>query len=263
MTITLYHNAMSSCAAKVRMVLSEKELEWEGIHLDLRAGDQQKPEYVKLNPKKVVPTLVHDGAVIIESNVVCEYLDDAFEARPVRPSSPAKLAQMRLWTKQIDEGVHAATGIISNCIAFRHQHLQKTPEQIETWLNNIPDPVKRERQRNGVELGMDSPDFKDGVMRYEKLLDDMEVALKNGPWLLGDEYSLADISYASYMARLMHLGFEGRIAARPHTAAWAERLMAKPSYKEGIEDWFEPKYLELFASQRESARAKISSIINN
>ncbi|MEM7130586.1 MAG: glutathione S-transferase family protein [Chloroflexota bacterium] len=262
MTLTLYHNAMSSCAAKVRMVLSEKELKWEGVHLDLRAGDQQQPEYAKLNPNKVVPTLVHDEAVIIESSVICEYLDDAFDERPVRPSSPAKLAQMRLWTKQIDEGVHAATGIISNCIAFRHQHLQKTPEAIETWLNNIPNPVKRERQRRGVEMGMDSPDFVDGVMRYEKLLDDMEAALENGPWLLGDAFSLADISYASYMARLQHLGFEDRIAARPRTAEWTGRLMARPSYNEGIEGWFDPKYLTLFESQREAAKTKISSIVS-
>lgn len=244
------------------MVMSEKELKWDGVHLDLRAGDQQKPDYVKLNPKKVVPTLMHEGTVVIESNVICEYLDDAFEARPVRPSSPAKLAQMRLWTKQIDEGVHASTGVISNCIAFRHQHLQKTPEQIETWLNNIPDPVKRQRMRNGVELGMDSPDFKGAVMRYEKLLDDMEAALKNGPWLLGDEYSLADISYAAYMARLKHLGLGERIEARPHVAAWAERLLAKPSFKEGIEDWFDPKYLALFESQRGEAKAKIRDLFS-
>ena len=65
MTLTLYHNAMSSCAAKVRMALSEKNLEWDGIHLDLRAGDTHKPDYVKLNPNKVVPTLDHDGAIII------------------------------------------------------------------------------------------------------------------------------------------------------------------------------------------------------
>ena len=82
---------------------------------------------------------------VIESNAICEYLDDAFEARPVRATDPAKLAQMRLWTKQIDEGVHAATAIISNCIAFRYQHLQKAPEAIERWLNNIPNPVRRER----------------------------------------------------------------------------------------------------------------------
>ena len=262
MTLTLYHNAMSSCAAKVRMVLSEKELAWEGIHLDLRAGDQQQPDYVKLNPNKVVPTLVHGETVIIESNVICEYLDDAFEERRVRPADPVKLAQMRLWTKQIDEGVHAATASISNCIAFRHQHLQKTPEAIETWLNNIPNPVKRERQRRAIELGMESPDFVDGVMRYEKLLDDMEAALEHGPWLLGDEFSLADISYASYMARLLHLGFEERIDARPRTAQWADRLMVQPSYKEGIEGWFDLNYLALFERQQEAAKSKIRSIVS-
>ena len=261
MTLTLYHNAMSSCAAKVRMVLSEKDLEWEGIHLDLRAGDQQTPEYTKLNPKRVVPTLVHDDTVVIESNVICEYLDDAFEARPVRPSSPAKLAQMRLWTKQIDEGVHSATGIISNCIAFRHQHLAKPPEEVEERLSKMVNVLKRERVRRGIELGMESPDFVDGVMRYEKLLDDMEAALENGPWLVGDEYSLADISYASYMARLMHLGFEERIAARPRTAEWAERLMAKPSYKVGIDDWFDQKYLTIFDQHREEAKAKLRAIL--
>ena len=67
--IELYHNDMSVCAAKVRSVLAEKRLEWKGIHMDLRAGDTQKAEYLKLNPNAGVPTLVHDGRVIIESTV--------------------------------------------------------------------------------------------------------------------------------------------------------------------------------------------------
>ena len=261
MALTLYHNAMSSCAAKVRMVLSEKGLAWAGVHLDLRAGDQHRPAYVKLNPKKVVPTLVHGEDVITESNVICEYLDDAFAERPVRPTHPAKLAQMRLWTKQIDEGVHAATAIISNCIAFRHQHLEKTPEAIQTTLSNVVPLARRERLRRAIELGMDSPDFVDGVMRYEKLLDDIETVLEKGDWLLGDAFSLADISYASYMARLQHLGFGERIEARPRTAEWVGRLMAQSSYKEGIEAWFDPNYLTLFASQRDMAQSKISAIV--
>ncbi|MEM7118897.1 MAG: glutathione S-transferase family protein [Chloroflexota bacterium] len=262
MTLTLYHNAMSTCSAKVRMVLSAKGLKWEGVHLDLRSGDQQKPDYVKLNPNRVVPTLVHDEAVIIESIVICEYLDDAFSEQPVRPNDLVERAKMRLWTKQLDEGVHGATSIISNCIAFRYQHLQKTPEAIETYLNNVVDPIRRERLRRMIELGMDAPDFEDGVRRFEKLLDDMEAALEHGPWLSGNEFSLADISYASYMARLQHLGFEERIAARPRTAEWAARLMERPSYKQGIEAWFDPKYLSLFESQREAAKSKISSMVS-
>ena len=64
--IKLYHRGSSVCAAKVRIVLAEKSLPWEGIYVDILRGDQFDPAYMKLNPKAVVPTLVHDGKVIIE-----------------------------------------------------------------------------------------------------------------------------------------------------------------------------------------------------
>jgi glutathione S-transferase len=82
MALVLYHNDMSVCAAKVRMALAEKDIAWEGVHLNLRAGDAQTPEYIELNPGKVVPTLVHDGIPIIESNVICEYIEDVWRERP-------------------------------------------------------------------------------------------------------------------------------------------------------------------------------------
>ena len=107
--IELYHNDMSVCAQKVRFALGEKTLQWKNRHLNLRAGDQQKPEYVKLNPNAVVPTLVDDGNVIIESTVICEYLDDAYPEPSLSPRNPVERARMRLWTKQLDESVHAAT----------------------------------------------------------------------------------------------------------------------------------------------------------
>ena len=75
--LELYHNTMSSCAQKVRVGLAEKGLAWKSHHLDLRVGDQQQPDYLKLNPKGVVPTLIDGDLVIPESNVILEYLDDA------------------------------------------------------------------------------------------------------------------------------------------------------------------------------------------
>src|ERR1039458_399400 len=109
--LELYHNDMSTCAQKVRFALAAKEAVWPGPHLDLRAGDQQTPEYLKLNPNGVVPTLVHDGEVIIESTVINEYIDDALSGRALRPADAQSKARMRLWTKQLDEGLHADTGI--------------------------------------------------------------------------------------------------------------------------------------------------------
>ena len=106
--ITLYHHGSSVCAAKVRLVLAEKSLPWNGIYVDILRGDQFDPAYMKLNPKAVVPTLVHDQKVIIESTVIAEYLDEAFPDLPLKPSSPEHRAAMRVWTKAVDEQLHPA-----------------------------------------------------------------------------------------------------------------------------------------------------------
>ena len=64
--LELYHHGSSACAAKVRFALGEKQLGWESHYLDLLKGEQFNPDYLKINPKAVVPTLVHDSMVIPE-----------------------------------------------------------------------------------------------------------------------------------------------------------------------------------------------------
>ncbi len=256
----LYHSDMSVCSAKVRIALAHKGVAHDDVLLNLRGGDSQKPEYTRLNPAQVVPTLVHEGAAIVESNVILEYIDDTWPQAPLRPPSPLARARMRLWLKQLDDGVHAATGTISTCIAFRHQHLQRDPAQYRAWLDNMVDPARRERSRQAVELGMDAPIFGAAVARFERLLTDMEAALTTGPWLAGDGYSLADIGYSPYMIRLEHLGLGERIAARPLVAAWTHRLYATAAYKAGVQDWLNPAYLEIFARERDAAQARVRQL---
>ena len=86
--LTLYHHDMSLCAQKVRVCLAEKGLPWEDKHLVLRAAEHQQPWYLKLNRRAVVPTLLHDGHVVTESNVILEYLEDAFPQPRLRPNDP-------------------------------------------------------------------------------------------------------------------------------------------------------------------------------
>ena len=259
--LELYHNDMSVCAAKVRMVLAEKGLDWKGHALNLRAGDTLKPEYLRLNPNGVVPTLVHDGRVVIESTVICEYLEDAFPELSLRPRDALARARMRLWTKQIDEGVHAATGTLSTCIAFRHQHLTKTPEELKKYFDAVPLAERRERIQKAVELGMDAPTFAPALRRFDKLLADLDAALSNCEWLAGDGFSLADISYAPYMARLEHLGLDDLITSRPRVGAWKDRLFQRPSYQSAVAAWFNPGYLKIFEEQRDGAREKARRIL--
>jgi glutathione S-transferase len=260
--LELYHNAMSTCSQKVRIALAEKGQAWEGHHLNLRARDQHRPEYLKLNPNGVVPTLVHDGRVIIESAVINEYIDQVFGGTPLRPADPYDRARMRLWTKQLDEGLHAASATISACIAFRYQFTEgKTDAQIRETLNGYIDPAKRARMSENVLEGVRSTYFRAAILRVRRMLDDMEARLQDGPWLAGGTYSLADIAVTPYVTRVDHLQLGGRIAARPHLADWYARIRARPSYDVALTQHFLPDFVSLMAEKGAAHRDEVEAVM--
>ncbi len=260
--LELHHNGMSTCSQKVRLALAEKRLDWKSRHLDLRAGDQQKPAYVALNPRAVVPTLVHDGRPIRESNVILEYLEDAYPDPGLRPADAYGKAQMRLWTKRLDEGHHdIATSTLSMGIAFRHQYLAKGVEAYEALIAKVPDPVRRERRREVIQHGTDAATFRTAVGMWLRLLDDMDAALAANDWLAGPVYTIADAAFTPYLTRLEHLNVLGFLEGRPHVRAWYERLKARASYKTAIEDWNDPNYLPLMAEKGAEAWPRVAAII--
>lgn len=261
MALALYHNDMSSCAQKVRLMLAEKGLEWESRHLDLRAGEHQKDWYIKLNPRAVVPTLIDGDIVVPESNVINEYLDERFPDQPRKPADPFGRARMRLWTKQLVEGVHdAGIAVLSFAQAFRHQYLTKG-EAGAAMLESIPDPIKRERRRDVIEKGLDSPFFKIAVDRLLTLYRDMDQTLASHPWLAGDSYSIADAAFTPYIVRLDHLDVMGLLDSTPRTADWYRRIKARPSFDAAIVRWENAKYLELMKRQGRENWPKIKEIV--
>ncbi len=174
--LELYHNDMSVCAQKVRLALAEKGLEYQAHHLNLRAGDQKKPDYLALNPNGVVPTLVDDGTVFIESTVINEYIDDAFPEPPLMPGDPTGRARVRQWTKQIDGGIFAATGTVSMSIAF---HLQYTPEVVEELAKVRPPSWRRRFEQ--LKKGPHNPAIPSAITRLDRMLANMNAALEDGP----------------------------------------------------------------------------------
>ena len=243
--LALYHNDMSLCAQKVRVGLAEKKLDWESRHLVLRAAEHQQPWYLELNRRAVVPTLIDGEKVIPESNVILEYLDEAYPNPALAPLDAYGRARMRLWTKQLDEDVHdASAAILSFGIAFRHQYLERG-ELGKTMLEQIPNVFKRERRRDVVEKGPQSRHFVIAVERMVLLLDEMEEALSAHQWLAGDDYSLADVAFTPYLARLEHLNILGMIGERHRVADWYRRCKARPSFHDAIVKWENADYLGL------------------
>ena len=136
--IELYHNWNSTCSLKVRIALAEKGLAWQGHHLDLKALQQLEPAFLELNPAGMVPVLVHDGAVINESMVINEYLDDAFPEVPLRPADPPSRARMPDQQNAARWVTAATRGFNDEELGEQWERLAKTLDRMEAALQHGP-----------------------------------------------------------------------------------------------------------------------------
>ena len=234
--LELYHNNVSVCAQKVRIVLAEKHLPWTNHHLSLAEGEHLTPEFKAMNPRGVVPVLLHDGNTVVESSVICAYLDEAFPQPPLSPKTPLERATMRLWCKLPDDILHMACATVSFAISFGQQLKKRCGEGLEARLMKMPDPARRERQRALIEKGIETPFFRDHIKVFEKTVAEMETALGKTKWLACDAYSLADAEITPYIERADRLGLAGLWQARPRVADWFSRIKARPSF-EAISDY--------------------------
>jgi glutathione S-transferase len=259
--VDLYHNNMSVCAQRVRLVLREKHLQPVEHHLDLRAGDATRREYLKLNPNGVVPTLIDQGVPIVESTVICEYLEDAYPERRLRPDDPAQCAAMRVWTMRPDSGLHHACGAASFAIAFRHQMLALPPEEIERQLAEKPDPRLRDGVRQTIKLGVEAPLVAGALKAYDRVIGKISHQLDQTPWLAGREYTLADVAMLPYVCRLEDLNMSWMWdGARTSIGSWLDRCKARANYS-GIADYLDPKYLQLMKASGSELRGKVQAIL--
>lgn len=261
----LYHHGMSVCGAKARMTLAEKEVQWNSCYVNIRAGEQRNPDYLKLNPNGVVPTLVHGNDVVIESTVIAEYVDEAFPGPRLKPSDPMARARMRLWTKRLDESIHIpATATLTFAIALREEFIARfdSSEELQANIASKPNPRNREFLRQTTELGIEAPLVSESIELFDKLFADMEAALSRGPWLTGETYSLADIGYTPYITRIACLQLDWLWHDRPHVADWYKRLKSRPTYKPSISDWFDEKEIDLMQKNGLKARGTLQQLVS-
>lgn len=233
--LVLYHHNISVCAQKVRIALAEKQIPHELRHINLMKAEQVTPEFLAVNPKGVVPAIVHNGNPVTESTVILEYLEDAFPERPLRPASPLARARMRVWMQVPDVSLHPACGTVSYAAVFAEQvKAHNDAEVLKERLAKLPDRARAWRQQQLLEKGLDAPFVPDALKVHDKVLADMEKALADGPWLAGTEFSLADCAIAPYVLRLDVLNLSKWWDNRPRVADWYARLQARSSWAEAI-----------------------------
>jgi len=231
--LELYYYENSICAERALMTLAEKRIDdWVPRHIDLFKGEQFNPEYLKLNPRAQVPTLVHDGAVIGESSIICDYLDDLKAENPLKPKNRVAVAHMQEFVKDADEAGYQGVASLSFTAIFRHKLMAMSETERNSYWAGQTDIERTQRQQSSVFEGLDSPYALRAIASWERIFGNIENALVDGRhWLMGDQFTLAEINLAPFVARLDGLRMlPVWLDERPRTRAWWSALKTRPSY---------------------------------
>jgi glutathione S-transferase len=230
--LTLYHDHNAVCCQKVELALFEKGVTYKDHIISLFRSEQYSTDYLKINPRGVVPALLHDGSILIESTVICEYVNETFDGPSLLPNNSVERAHARVWTKLVDDEIHQAGSTLSFCAMFRDRMLKMDKEEQEKRYRNVGNPIREDMYRSTVELGVGSPIAFCAIASYEMMIRDLELRLAdtNG-WIAGGMYSLAEIGQTPYFARVEFLGLlDIWLANRPLVRKWWEKVKARRSY---------------------------------
>lgn len=260
--LELYHHGSSVCAAKVRLALAEKAVAWNGHYVDILAGEQFAPEYLAINPRGAVPAIVHDGAILTESTVICEYIDQRFDGPPLRPPDALGQARMRMWTKLVDEEIHPSVRPLTYVTTHRHAILARGEEAVEEHIASDPHPVWRERKRRWIHDGFDAPDVGEALGVFRRMVRTMEATLAEREWLAGEAYSLADGALTPYANRLEMLGLDRLWHGLPHFARWLAAVKTRPSFRPALFDYLPEDLRDRMRADGERARPEYERILS-
>jgi glutathione S-transferase len=228
--LTLYCFGPGANSLKPLLTLYEKGLDFTRRQLNPARFEHHEDWFKKINPNGQVPALDHDGKIVTESTVICEYLEDVFpEANPLRPSDPYLRAQMRIWTKWVDEYFCWCVSTIGWQRMVGKMVEQYSDEEFEAYVGRIPiyeQQVKWRRARYGFPQELIDEEMRKIAFSVKKL----EARLSESPWLAGPDYTLADIcnfAIANGMERMFSELVNDKDS--PRLVDWIKRINARPA----------------------------------
>jgi glutathione S-transferase len=227
--LVLYHALFSTCSQKVRFALAAKGLRYESRIVDLTRNEHLEDDYLALNPNGVVPTLVDRGTPVVDSSVICEYLDDAYPTVPLGPADPLRRAAMRTWMRYFEEVTTPAIRAPSYNALFA-PGIHARGEVVNRAARERM-PLRRRFYEKLGPAGFDAAIIEESVERLAATLARVETALSDGrAFILGADLTIADITLMPSVVRLDDIGMASLWDNRPGVGQWFARIQAHPAY---------------------------------
>jgi glutathione S-transferase len=235
--VHVFHHPLSSCSQKLRIFLNLKGIEWQSHVVDLQSKQNLSAWYLGINPRGLVPTLVHDGAVHIESNDILVYLEHIF---PEPRLIPVGMGDQIKELLRHEDDLHLDLRALSFRFVFAPPGPPKTEEDLRRYANAGSGTVQGKRDAAREEQiafwqqfitggGISDDAARQSIGKFHAEFVDLDRRLVDRPYLLGANLTVLDIAWYIYVNRLLLAGYP-MTRLHPHLSKWFQRLHERPEF---------------------------------
>jgi len=200
----IYGNPMSTCTRRVLMTLAEKQAKYEMVTLDFMKGEHKSPAHLARQPFGQMPALEDGDLTLFESRAMMRYIDETVPGQALTPKDPKTRALMNQWWSVESEDITPPMATI----VFERMF---TPMR-----GGKPDAAKIEEAKKKLAPAI--------------LVLDTHLG-KGGPHLVGDSFTLADISFMPYLGYFLQTPEKDVVLSHKNVAAWWKRISERPAWK--------------------------------
>jgi ganglioside-induced differentiation-associated protein 1 len=238
--VHVLHFLGSSCSQKLRIFLNLKGIPWESHLVDLHTNENFTPWFLGINPRGLVPVLVHDGAVHIESNDIITYLERTFPTPKLIPAGHENDVAALL---KHEDDLHLDLRTLSFRFVFDRPGPPKPAEALARYAANgsgtvqgAPDrekAVQIEFWQRAARDGFTDQAARASAQKFRAEFDALDRRLAEQPYLMGDALGVLDIAWFIYANRLSLAGYPiARL--HPHVGTWFGALAARPEFAKEV-----------------------------
>jgi glutathione S-transferase len=238
--VHILHYVGSSCSQKLRIFLNLKGIAWESHSVDLPSHENITPWFLGINPRGLVPVLVHDGAVHIESNDIIQYLETTFPSPRLIPQGYENEVAALL---KHEDDLHVDLRTLSFRFVFAPPGPPKSAEVLKTYAENGTGTVRGLKDREKDEQiefwqrvakeGFTDEAARTSAYKFRKEFEALDKKLAASPYLMGDALSVLDVAWFIYAYRLSRAAYPfARL--HPNVNAWMQKLKARPEFASEI-----------------------------
>jgi len=236
--IHLLNYQFSACSMKTRIYLNLKNIPFKSHQINLSAGENFSQWFQGINPRSLVPVLIHDGDVHIESNDILQYLEGCFENNPLIPADKKmKVSELLSFEDNLHIDIRNITFRFMVPKLLNKGKKAKPKSNDKATLNGEADPLddaNRNFWKEYKDFGIKDEDVTESLSKMNSALKNIDSILNGNEYILGSNLSVIDIAWFIYVTRIQHANYPLQ-ERHPNVYEWYKRLYKNKKFKDEVQ----------------------------